>query len=234
MKRLLSILLVSSFSFGLCAQEQKIMHRPYLDTRQLHYGFFVGLNMMDMEMKNNGYIDPSSGEQWYSDIDNYQPGFTVGVLGEMRLNSTLALRLAPAMHFGQKHVAFHEQISGRDSTQNIKSAYISLPIELKIAAPRYNNFRPYAMIGVAPSVDLTVKNHRAILPKRFDCFLELGMGCDIYLPFFKLVPELKFSFGLLDILQKDRSDLIDVTLLKYTKGLDKSKSRMITLTFYFE
>ena len=92
---------------GLCAQEQKIMHRPYLDTRQLHYGFFVGLNMMDMEMKNNGYIDPASGDQWYADVDNYQPGFTVGVLGELRLNKTFALRLAPAMHFGQKRIGFH-------------------------------------------------------------------------------------------------------------------------------
>lgn len=219
---------------GLCAQEQKIMHRPYLDTRQLHYGFFVGLNMMDMEMKNNGYIDPASGDQWYADVDNYQPGFTVGVLGELRLNKTFALRLAPAMNFGQKHIGFHEQLSGRDSTQNIKSAYISVPLELKIAAPRYNNFRPYVLLGVAPSIDLTVKNHRAIMPKRFDCFLEIAMGCDIYLPFFKLIPELKFSFGLLDILQKNRTDLIDASLLKFTKGLDKSHSRMISLTFYFE
>lgn len=219
---------------GVCAQEQKIMHRPYLDTRQLHYGFFVGLNMMDMEMKNNGYIDPASGDQWYADVDNYQPGFTVGVLGELRLNKTFALRLAPAMHFGQKHIGFHEQLSGRDSTQNIKSAYISVPLELKIAAPRYNNFRPYVLLGVAPSIDLTVKNHRAIMPKRFDCFLEIAMGCDIYLPFFKLIPELKFSFGLLDILQKNRTDLIDASLLKFTKGLDKSHSRMISLTFYFE
>ncbi|MBR0201296.1 MAG: PorT family protein [Bacteroidaceae bacterium] len=234
MKRLLSSLIASSMFLGLCAQEQKIMHRPYLDTRQLHYGFFVGLNMMDMEMKNNGYIDPASGDQWYADVDNYQPGFTVGVLGELRLNKTFALRLAPAMNFGQKHIGFHEQLSGRDSTQNIKSAYISVPLELKIAAPRYNNFRPYVLLGVAPSIDLTVKNHRAIMPKRFDCFLEIAMGCDIYLPFFKLIPELKFSFGLLDILQKNRTDLIDASLLKFTKGLDKSHSRMISLTFYFE
>ena len=210
------------------------MHRPYLDNRFLHYGFFIGLNMMDMEMQNNGYIDEATGEQWYTDVDNFQPGFSVGVLGEFRLNKTLGLRIAPAMHFGQKHVSFHEQRSGRDSTQNIKSTYISFPIELKMAAPRYNNFRPYFMVGVAPSFDLTVKKHHALLPKRMDCFLEVGAGCDIYLPFFKLVPELKFSFGLLDVLEKDRSDLIDATLLKFTNGIDKSRARMVTLTFYFE
>ena len=60
------------------------------------------------------------------------------------------------------------------------------------------------------------------------------MGCDIYLPFFKLIPELKFSFGLLDILKKKRSDLIDGTLMKYTYSLDDAHTKMITLTLYFE
>ena len=70
--------------------------------------------------------------------------------------------------------------------------------------------------------------------KPMDCYLEVGMGCDIYLPFFKLIPELKFCFGLADILQKDRSDLIDTSLLKYTEAVDKARSKMIVLTLYFE
>ena len=216
------------------AQEQRIQHRPYIDQRQLHYGFFVGLNMMDMELTSNGYIDPVSGQQWYSEVDNYQPGFSVGVLGELRINKTIGLRLQPTIHFGQKHVVFHEQVTGRDSTQNIKSTYISLPINAKIAAPRYNNFRPYATIGVAPTLDLTTRKHQALLTERFDCYLEIGAGCDFYLPYFKLIPELKFCFGLRDILVHDRNDLIDESLLKFTKAIDRSSAKMIVLTFYFE
>lgn len=152
--------------------------------------------------ENNGYVDPETGEQWYADVDNYSPGFSVGVLGEMRLNTYLSLRLVPTLHFGQKHVSFHEQRTGQDSTQNIKSTYISVPLDLKFAAPRYNNFRPYFIAGVNPMVDLTTKKQKALLMKPFDCYIEVGMGCDIYLPFFKLIPELKFCFGLADILQK--------------------------------
>ena len=70
--------------------------------------------------------------------------------------------------------------------------------------------------------------------KPFDCYLEVGMGCDIYLPFFKLNPELKFCFGLADILKKNRKDLIDSSLLKYTKSLDGASSKLIVLTVYFE
>lgn len=234
MKRVLSILMLIMAVSCVYSQEPRIQHRPYLDQRFLHYGFFVGLNMMDMEVVNNGYIDPATGEQWYTEVDNYQPGFTVGVLGELRLNKTLGLRLQPSISFGQKHAFFHEQVTGRDSTQNIKSTYISLPLILKVAAPRYNNFRPYACIGVSPCIDLTARKHNALLTERFDCFVEIGLGCDIYLPYFKLIPELKFCFGLRDIIVHDRTDLIDQTLLKFTKGLDRGHASMIALTFYFE
>ena len=218
---------------GAMAQPRKVMNRPYLDMRKLHYGFFLGFHMQDLELRNNGFVTPE-GEQWYADIDNYNPGFTVGVLGELRLNTHFALRLSPTIHFGQKHVMFHEQISQRDTTQNIKSCYLSIPIHVKFAAPRYNNFRPYLIAGLSPTIDLTARKHGALRLKPFDCYIEVGMGCDIYLPFFKLNPELKFCFGLVDILQKDRSDLIDNTLHKFTQSLEGAHSNMIVLSLYFE
>lgn len=234
MKRILAVLLCLLSAYGMMAQERKLQHRPYIDQRRFHYGFLFGVHMQDLELKNNGYVDPETGEQWYADVDNYSPGFSVGVLGEMRLNTYLSLRLVPTLHFGQKHVSFHEQRTGQDSTQNIKSTYISVPLDLKFTAPRYNNFRPYFIAGVNPMVDLTTKKQKALLMKPFDCYIEVGMGCDIYLPFFKLIPELKFCFGLADILQKNRNDLIDNSLRKFTNSLDGASSKMIVLTLYFE
>ena len=224
------------FIFVLClsAQERKVQNRPYIDERRFHYGFLLGLHIQDIELENNGYIDPETGEQWYAEIDNYGPGFTVGVLGDLKLNKYFSLRVSPTIHFGQKHGVYHEQRSGADSTQVFKSTYISVPFDVKFAAPRYNNFRPYLIAGVNPMVDLTARKHDALRLKPFDIYLEVGMGCDIYLPFFKLIPELKFCFGLMDIIQKDRSDLIDGTLLKYTRAVNGGHSKMIVLTFNFE
>ena len=234
MKHALFIVLCLFSVLDASAQEPRIMHRPYLDRRFLHYGFFIGVNMMDLELRNNGFIDPESGEQWYTEIDNYQPGFTVGVLGELRLNQTFGLRVQPSISFGQKHIFFHEQVSGRDSTQNLKTTYITVPVLMKIAAPRYNNFRPYFTVGVAPSIDLTVRKNNALLTQRFDCFIEFGAGCDIYLPYFKLIPELRFSFGLRDIIVHDRTDLTNASLLKFTNGIDRGSAKMVSLVFYFE
>ena len=138
------------------------------------------------------------------------------------------------MHFGDKMVCFREQQSGAMVKQAVKSTYLSVPVEVKYAAQRFNNYRPYVMAGVAPSVDLTVKRQKPLLVQRADVALEVGMGCDFYLPFFKLIPELKFCFGLSDILVKDRSDLTDKNLLKYSQSLDGATNRMMVLTFYFE
>ena len=234
MKRLFILLVGVVVAVSAVAQDPRIQNRPYLDTRFLHYGFFVGVDMMDLELTNNGYVDPASGERWYTEVDNYQPGFVVGVLGELRLNKYLGLRIQPAIHFGQKHIVFHEQNSGRDSTQNLKSTYLTIPVGLKIAAPRYNNFRPYFSIGVAPTIDLTARKHMALRTDALDCYIEVAAGCDIYLPFFKLIPELRFSFGLRDIIVHDRDDLTDLSLLKFTKSMEKGRSKLITLAFYFE
>lgn len=234
MKKIIYILFLLLLpSVALFAQQRKVQNKPYIDYRRLHYGFFVGIHMQDLELVNNGYVTPE-GEQWFADVPAYSPGFSVGVLADLRINSFLALRLIPTMHFGDKTVVFREQNGGERERQQIKSTYISLPIEAKFTAERFNNYRPYVIAGVSPMLDLTVKKQRPILVKPFDLMLEVGLGCDFYLPFFKLNPELKFSFSILDILDKNRSDLIDMNYLKYTESLKGATAKMIVLSFYFE
>lgn len=234
MKRFFLIIISFSVCFGAFAQKERIMNKPFIDNRKLHWGFFFGLNIMDMEMKNNGIVDPATGEQWFTELSRHQPGFSVGVLGALRLNKYLELRLTPSMHFGQKFIKMHENISGRDTIQNMRTNYIGIPVSVKFSAPRYNNFRPYFTLGMAPTFCLNNHNQEAFKAKTFDCYLEVGMGCDIYLPYFKLIPEVKFCFGLVDIISKQRNDLLDQSMMKFTNSVQSSSANMIVLSLYFE
>lgn len=229
----LAMLLVPANGY---AQKERIMNKPYIDNRHLHWGFFLGMNMMDMELENLGTIDPASGEQWFTDVSRYSPGFSVGVLGALRLNKYMELRLTPTIHFGQKFLKMHENALAvsRDTSQTLKTNYISVPLSLKFAAPRYNNFRPYVTLGVAPTFCLNSSNQEAYKAKMFDCMIEVGLGCDLYLPYFKLIPELKFCFGLLNIIDHNRDDMLDKSMMKYTNSVGSSRANMIVLSFYFE
>jgi hypothetical protein len=73
-----------------------------------------------------------------------------------------------------------------------------------------------------------------VLLKPYDFGFEMGVGCNFYLPMFNLAPELKFGFGLIDILETDRADLTDESLQRYARSLSKATQRMITLSFHFE
>ncbi len=232
-RRTLYIFLLLVLPLTAFSQERKVQNRPYIDYRRLHYGFFVGTHVQDMEIVNNGFVT-ANGEEWYTDVSHYSPGLTVGVLAELRLGTYFSLRLMPTMHFGQNGLVFREQNGGELSRQQIKTTYIALPLHLKFAAERFNNYRPYVTVGASPMVNLTVKKQQQLLVKRFDTMIEVGFGCDLYLPFFKLIPELKFAFSPLNILQKERKDLLDANMLKFNESVDRVSSKMIILTFYFE
>lgn len=215
------------------AQTRKVMNRPYIDQRKFHYGFLAGVHLQDIELEQNGYTD-KEGNQWFAETPNYEPGFSVGILGEVMLTKQLALRVIPTMHFGTKNVTFRNYTNGDKQFQTIKSTYISVPIDVKYSAERFNNYRPYLMAGVNPVFDLTVKKQKQYLLKNADCYLEAGFGCDFYCPWFKFIPELKFCYGLSNVVNKKRTDITDPAQMIFTESVNSARSKMIVMTFYFE
>ena len=165
-----------------------------------------------------------------------QPGFCVNGLIDFRLNDYFNVRVTPGMYFGNRIIKMIDTTgAGGTEQQNIKSAYLVLPVDLKYSAMRYHNVRPYVVGGVMPTYDVTRKRADFIKTKPFDMMLSVGFGCDIYLPYFKLSPEIKFCFGLTDIIVHDRPDLVDdPAKLKITESIRRATSQMVVLTFYFE
>ncbi len=219
----------------------KILNRQYADMKRIHYGFSVGCNFQDLLITNNGYTE--DGQSWFADIPNHSPGFCVNVLADLRLGEHFNLRLSPGMYFGNKVVKFFNATPPDDATepnifkqsQNVKATYIVVPLDLKISTKRYHNIRPYFTTGVTGLYDLSKERPEQLRLKDFDVMLTVGMGCDFYLPFFKLCPEVKFCFGLMNLLEKNRPDLQDNPAMEiFTKSVSKIKNNMVVVTFYFE
>lgn len=249
MKRLVFLLLTVTFGWLVCTaqQDRRVQYKPYIDLRPMHFGILIGAHLQDLEFENVGMQTITDEEGNVSnqlivcDADRWSPGFSVGVLTELRLHDNFSLRVSPTMHFGAKHLTFidmqNTDAAGKPikQTQDLKNTYFSLPIDIKFAAPRWNNHRPYLMAGINPMINMTGGDQDIVRLKRFSTMVEVGLGCDFYLPFFKLIPELKFCFGLSNVLDKNHvNELRDANLRAFSGSVSSAQSKMVVLTFYFE
>jgi hypothetical protein len=230
----ISFLFFCLLSIHLFAQKQKVKNQPYGDQKLYHFGISVGMNVQDLILTNGGLPVGDGTGTWYASIPDYSPGFSVGLLADLYLNPFMNLRFSPSLHFGDINFKFTEPATKQEYDATIRSNYLTAPLDLKIRSMRLNNYRPYLIAGVYGALDLGKKKDEAVLLKSFDYGFTVGLGCDFYLPIVKIAPELRFSFGLTDLIEHDRKDLTDKSMQKYSDALTKGTSRMITLVFNFE
>ena len=229
-------LLLSCAGTGAAQQRNdKLLNRPYADLRRWHLGFSVGIHTLDLSFTHNGFTT-DNGETWFMEQPDFSPGFCVNGLLDVRLNDYFNVRFTPGMYFGNRVVKMHDTTNDAWQQQNIKSNYVVIPVDLKFSATRYHNVRPYLVGGVMGVFDVSKKRPREFLRlKSTDFMLTAGFGCDIYLPYFKLCPEIKFCFGLSDIVKHERPDFEDdPDGMKFTNSLKKATTQMVVLSFYFE
>lgn len=205
------------------------------DKTWLHFGFTLGVNYMDYRMLLSG-DNPYRAESGKLDI-----GFLVGMISELRITDDLGLRFLPGLEFATRSFVYSnvpEAENGLQSAYN-ESVYITLPLMLKYKAKRVNNFRPFVTAGGSFKYDF--QKHKKIDPEKSiffrtkptDIFLETGVGCDFYLPYFQFGVELRFSLGMTDILNH-KPDPENPGYDDFTKAIKKLNSRMFTIGFNFE
>lgn len=230
---LLYLSFIVLFGINMQAQTRKPQNLPFADQKMYHLGFMVGFQAQDLIISHSGYVG-DNGEAWFTEIPSYSVGFSVGMIADRYLNQYFNIRTTPSLHFGERRFVFKEQTSGKEYESALRSNYLTLPLYLKFSADRTGNFRPYLLAGAYTALNIGQKKNDILRFKSMDYGLEFGVGCNLYLPLFKLCPELKFSFGLTDVVNKDRSDLSDKDLIKYTQAISSGKTRMISLVFNFE
>lgn len=237
--KFLAIMILSLFSAAAPAHAQqrndKLLNRPYSDLRPWHLGFSIGVHTQDLQFTHNGFVT-ENGETWFMEQPDFSPGFCVNGLFDLRLNSYFSLRFTPGMYFGNRLIRMHDTTGGGVQQHNLKTNLVVIPVDIKFAAQRYHNSRPYLIAGAMVTFDVSKRRPRDLLQlKSTDFLLTAGFGCDFYLPFFKLCPEVKFCFGLTDVIKHDRPDFVDdPDGFKFTQSLKKATTQMVVLTFYFE
>jgi hypothetical protein len=250
-KKLVGVGFLVLISASLFAQARKIENLPTYDQSKYHFGFTLAVNQMHFTIQpveglNFLRFDANQSSEINADsayiysIEN-QPsfGFTVGIIANLRLGEYSDLRFLPSLSFGERtlNYRFLKYRAGVPDVieidKNVSSTFIELPLHLKYKSQRLNNFRAYILNGPNLRIDLASeagKNTDAaqiqLKLNPYDLAYEIGVGFDFYFEWFKFGTEIKMSYGLLDILKREKNI--------YTDGIEKLRSKIFQFSFTFE
>ncbi len=237
MRKILKVLFLFLSLQAVVAQKYSAVNLPNIDNRGLHFGFSVGMNQMTFDMLHSTDYS-KDGYQFLADVPQLVPGFSVGIIGDMRLHRYFNLRSTPTLHFGDRIISYAKYLPSNPAAifamekVNINTAAIDIPLLIKYSAERYKNYRPYVVAGVGAIFDLTEEDNAVINLTTLDYYWTVGVGSDIYFPFFKLAPELKFGFGTKDVLSRNIGT--NNPHPEYTLSIDRLRSRFVSLIFHIE
>lgn len=196
-------LIIFSIS-NLKAQKRDIVqYKQNWDKQQVFWGYFLGLNKKDYKISyksNNTFI-----------VSTPSLGFEVGLIGNLRLHNNLSLRLEPGLSSNTKELAFTNLYGTQDSIRQVNSTYFRIPLLLKFNANRLDNMRPYLVAGVSYDYNFSSNQDNPddnsdgeFRTKKNNFSYELGIGVDLYLPYFIFSPSIRGVFAINDELVRDK------------------------------
>lgn len=227
----LTALIALFFVMGLQAQfnESPILNLENEDKKLLNWGYFLGFNQygvkIDYKTNNDIYIQ-----------EGKNTGFNVGLIGELRLNEFLDLRLEPGLYYTKRDLGFENFSDERDFLREVKSTYIHMPLLLKASTKRLGNFKPYLVGGVSTSINLSSEENSQednstgkFRMKTNTYYYEVGFGIDFYMYYFKFSPSIRGVFALSDELVPDADPNSP-----WTGNIEGLYSRAVFINFTFE
>jgi hypothetical protein len=223
-----------------------------VDDEKVHFGFtFQYTNSLYKVQKKpdwrTPFIDPETGLPLTDPLtalySKSSPGFGIGFVVNGRISNNADIRLTPTLVFSDRAAVYeYEQptmVNMPFSTieQKVQSTLVEFPLGIKIKSNRRNNFRAYMLYGAKYSMDITSKKktndegndylYKLLKNRKAYLSYEAAFGMDLYFEYFKMSPEIKLSYSLNDILDRNTPN-------PYNSPIDKLMLRHVTFSLFFE
>jgi hypothetical protein len=233
MKKLV-YLIFFAFSLSASAQFTKnmfskdpIINLENFQNKRLYFGYFLGFNSYDFK------IDYKTAGP---DIQvKKSTGFNVGIVGDLKLHEYVNLRFEPGLFYTTRELMFPNFTTESAALRQVNSTYIHLPLLLKFSSLRTGNIRPYILGGLSTTLNLS-SNSKSVDDNSAQRFrvkpwttnYELGLGTDLFTPYFIFSPSIRGIFGLKDELIPDNDPNSP-----WTSNIESIKSRAVFINFTF-
>jgi len=210
------------------SQPEKSLNNPTYDNQIYHFGFTLGMSNTKFHIDyTDFFIDERDFEQILS---KYSPGFNVGIIMDVKINKNTNIRLTPSFNFTDQKIYFiNNNIANIQPKSNHGVSNFELPLYIKYRSDRINNGRAYILLGGNFMLDMnstsSLNQIQSLEFKKTNYSIDIGFGIDIYFAYFKFSPEIKYSYGIKNMLMTQENNYNYPINRLTTRGL------LISLTF---
>lgn len=206
-------------------------YNAYYDTKTLHFGFHVGFNSSSHRLQLSDSLNVAGATNLRYITPTFGPGFQLGIISDLRIHEYLALRFTPTLMFSQRDFDYQFRNTDKITSKSVQMANVDLPLTLKFRSKRMKNYRVYVLGGFKGIIDMAsqekvVDDIEKVKLRRMDFAYETGMGLDLYLPYFKLSPEIRVANGFRNVLVPESH--------VYSNFMESLRSRTWIFSFTFE
>ncbi|RAV29663.1 type IX secretion/gliding motility protein PorT/SprT [Sinomicrobium soli] len=219
-------------------RENPLINLENFDKQPVHWGYFLGINQYGFDFDYKELDDNANREIQVS----RNIGFNVGLIGDLRINDYMNLRLEPGLYYNQRDLHYFGirnndgSFNAEEGIKEVKSTYIHVPLLLKVGTKRLGNIKPYIVGGISGAINLGSNadskediGDGKFRMKKHAYFYEIGFGIDFYLYYFKFSPSIRGVFALSDEHIPDNEPDSP-----YTGNINNMYSRGIFLNLTFE
>lgn len=209
---------------------------PNYDTKRLTYGFLIGIHSTAYQIKYSDTFVTQAFDSVYAVEPSWSPGFSLGFIVNYRLEELWDLRITPKVAFYEnklRYVFTYTSDPNRPAMEEevVETTMVEFPILLKFKSERRENLRMYMIGGIKPGIEASGKKDienvtTALEVTGANLSLDVGFGLDIYYPLFKFSPEIRFSRGIVDVLDNRTN--------KYGLPLERVNTNTITVYLLFQ
>ena len=230
-KQVILLLVLSLLSrVGMSQAQSGVVNPRYDDRKIVTYGFSLGYRTVTYRMKYSDLFTTPAMDSVHSIMPRKSPGFSLGFIVNFRMAEYLDFRITPTVAFSEYHVEYN--YVGSSSVDNfIESTSVEFPLLFKYKSQRRRNARMYVIGGLNPAIEAAGRSkleedQDKLQIEQFNLMFDIGFGFDLYFPLFKFSPEVRFSYGMLNVLSPTKNDL--------SAGIDSFKTKSVSFYLHFQ
>ncbi len=214
-------------------------HLEFYDDKPIHYGFLFAVPVTRFNIRHSDkFLESDSA---YAISSPAQAAFRMGFTVNAFLNDRFDIRTTPSVSLYERQVRFDYpggapasagNAPGNRKLEKRESTWIEVPLLIKYKSMRRVNTRMYLLAGVTLGIETNVKRSRGgggsnqLDTRTSDFAVDYGVGFEQFFQFFKFAPELRFSHGLVNMLQPGGGQV--------SVGIDRMRTHTVTLYLNFE